>query len=152
MYEVEVRTVEEQPTAVVRARVDEAGIGTWFAGAYATVTTHLRQAGVATVGLPFARCAKDATGFDVEAGLPVEQPIEGDDEVLPLTLPGGPAAVTWHQGAYATAEPAYEAIAEWLDREGREAAGPPWEIYHGDASTGPDATTWKTEIVQPLQA
>lgn len=152
MYEIEVHTKEEQPAAVVRSRTDEDGIGAWFAGAYATITTHLQQTDVATLGLPFARCAKDATGFDVEAGLPVEQAIEGDGEVIPLTLPGGPAAVTWHQGVYATSDPAYDAIAAWLEREGREAAGPPWEIYHSDVSTGPDEIIWTTEIVQPLRA
>jgi effector-binding domain-containing protein len=150
VYEVEVRQLEEQPTAVIRARVEEDRLGSWFAGSYGALATHLQSIDVATVGLPFARCAKDATGYDVEAGLPVAEPIAADGDIALASLPGGSAATTWHHGRFATAEPAYAAIDAWLEREGAERAGAPWEIYHGDAGSDLDETTWMTEVVQPF--
>jgi effector-binding domain-containing protein len=149
MYEIEVRELDEQPTAVVRGRVGEDHVGSWFAEAYARVAKHLQDIDVPTVGMPFARCAKDATGYDVEAGLPVAHPIADDEDIEGAALPGGPAATTWHHGSYATAEPAYAAIAAWLADEGRETTETPWEVYHGDPSTGPNENSWRTEVIQP---
>ncbi len=150
MYEVEVRELEEQPTAVIRSRVLEDQLGSWFAGSYGTLATHLQNIDVATVGLPFARCAEGVNAYDVEAGLPVADAITADHGIEPGSLPGGAAATTWHRGAYATARPAYTAIAAWLERHGCEAAGPPWEVYHGDTATDLDQTTWITEVIQPF--
>jgi effector-binding domain-containing protein len=149
-YEVEIRELTGQHTAVVRSRVREDQLGSWFAGSYAAIATHLQHHDVATVGRPFARCAKDSDGYDVEAGLPVAEPVPADGDIEAASLPGGPAAITWHRGSYATAEPAYAAIGEWLEREGRERAGAPWEIYHGDPSADLDETMWMTEVVQPV--
>ena len=150
MYEVEVRELEEQPTAVIRSRVEEDQLGPWFAGSFGALATHLQSIDVATVGLPFARCAEGADAYDVEAGLPVAMAITPDNGIEPSSLPGGPAAATWHRGAYATARPAYTAIADWLERNGCEPAGPPWETYHSDTATDLDETTWITEVIQPF--
>ena len=150
--EIEVREIEEQATAVIRARVSRDEIGSWFAASYGALAIHLQTIGVGTVGLPFARCAEDADGLDVEAGLPVAHPIRAEGDIEPSSLPGGFAVTTWHRGAYATAEPAYAAISDWLRRNGCERAGKAWEVYHGDASTDLDEFTWLTEVVQPFTA
>lgn len=151
MYEIEVRELEEQATAVIRSRVGEDEIGSWFAASYGALAIHLQTIGVGTVGLPFARCAEDADGFDVEAGLPVAEPIRAEGEIEPASLPRGTAATTWHRGAYATAEPAYAAISDWLRRNGCERAGAPWEVYHSDSDTDLDEFTWMTEVIQPFK-
>lgn len=151
MYEIEVSELEEQDAAVIRSRVGKDQIGSWFAASYGAIAVHLQTIDVGTVGLPFARCAEDADGFAVEAGLPVDEPIRAEGDIEPSSLPRGSAATTWHRGAYATAEPAYAAIADWLTRNGRERSGLPWEIYHADTSTDLDETTWMTEVVQPFR-
>lgn len=150
MYEIEVRALEEQHTAVIRSRVVEDQVGPWFAASYGALATHLQNVDVVTVGMPFARCSSEDDGYVVEAGLPVEGPITADGDVEPSSLPGGSVATTWHRGAYATAERAYAAIADWLQRHGCERAGAPWEIYHGDTGTNLDETTWMTEVIQPF--
>jgi effector-binding domain-containing protein len=160
VYDIRVRELDEQPAAIVRARVAEDEVPVWCVGAYAHVINHLQGHDIPTVGLPFARCAKDEAGYDVEAGLPIPTPIldapEGDDgdgadgRVHGITLPEGRAVTTWHRGKYADVADAYAALADWVDEAGVEINGPPWEVYHSPPTTDPDAPEWDIEIIQPI--
>ena len=76
-------------------------------------------------------------------------PIVGDDDVLAITLPAGPAATTLHIGEYDHMAPGYRAITDWIADHRGQPAGEPWKVYYSDPRTQPDPTTWRTEIVQP---
>jgi effector-binding domain-containing protein len=152
MYSIEPRRLEERRTAVVRGKVPVAEIPGFVAHAYGSVAAHLEQLGVPFVGMPFARYRHLGEGeFEVEAGFPVEVLIEPEGEVEPSTLPGGPAASTWHVGPYDQMGPAYEALSAWVARHGYEPDGPAWEIYYTDPHGQPDPGAWRTEVVQPYR-
>src|SRR6476661_8710661 len=56
-------------------------------------------------------------------GEPSEPPgvlVPGQRVARPSTLPGGPAAMTTHVGPYEAMEPAYAALASWVDDQGGE--------------------------------
>lgn len=149
MYEIESKTLSEQPTVVVRGRVNISDIGDWLGPAYAETA---RVAGRQIAGPAFGRYRKveaDPPAFDAEAGFPVATRVEGSGDVEAAKLPGGLVAVTWHVGPYDSMEPAYKALTDWLSQHGARAAGEPWEVYHTDPTTDPDPMTWRTEIIQP---
>lgn len=151
-YEIETRTVEEQPTAVMFATLPVDELGPWLATAYGTVARYLSRYGVGPVGMPYARYHRvgEAT-FEVEAGFAATTPVAGEGDVEPSTLPGGHAAAVWHVGPYDEMEPAYEALAAWVADHGAVPDGDAWEVYHSDASDVPDPAQWRTEIVQPYR-
>ena len=66
------------------------------------------------------------------------------------TLPGTFAAFTLHRGPYDLLSHAYSALAGWIDAEGREADGPPWEIYPTDGNPR-SPHDYRTEIYWPLR-
>ena len=142
------RSAVEQPTAVRRATLAQAGLLPWFAKAYGEVASYLSAHGVTPHGYPFARYHLRADGqFDVEAGFPLTTPIAGDTSVVPSCLPAGQQAVVWHTGPYDQVGKAHAQLTEWIEAEGGKPSGDSWEIYH-DPPNG-DPSHWRTEVVQP---
>lgn len=154
MYEVVSRHIEEQPTLVMMAKLPVAGMKEFLGKAYGAIAERIAKSGRSFAGPPFARFRPlDDTyaEFEVEAGFPVDLPIDGEGEIVASTLPGGPVAVTTHIGPYDQMKPGYEAILRWIEEHDGHPEGPAWEVYHSDPSEHPDPATWRTEIVQPYR-
>ena len=85
---------------------------------------------------------KDQTP-DVEVGVLVTAPFEPEGRVIASALPGGEVATATHRGDYAKLGDTHAAVREYIAAEGRELAGPCWEIYgHGRA----DPSEQETEV------
>ena len=59
----------------------------------------------------------------------VTAPFTAVGNVVPLETPGGQAAMTTHVGPYTGIADANAAIVEWCRANGRDRAGPSWEVY-----------------------
>jgi len=154
MYEVTEKVLVEQPTAVMRHRLEVTDISEWIGPAFGRVMEATATSGVRPAGPPFARYWKvpgTAAAFEVEAGFPVDGPLpaEAHADVQPSRLPGGQAAVAVHLGPYDAMTPAYDALEAWVADQGGTCDGPPWEVYLSEPTGDPD--TWQTEIVQPYR-
>ncbi len=82
--------------------------------------------------------------------MPVATDVEGEGEMQAGTLPGGPAAVGIHAGAYEQLSQSWEEVERWIESHGHHGAGAPWECYITDPAAHPDSSDWRTEIVWPL--
>ena len=65
----------------------------------------------------------------VEVGVELLQPCRLTGRVVASTLPAGQAAMTVHRGPYAGLAEAHQAVRDWCAAQGRQPAGPRWEIY-----------------------
>lgn len=74
---------------------------------------------------------------DVEVGVLVSGPFEGEGRVIPSVLPAGEVATTTHRGPYGNLGVTHAAVRDYAESQGRELAGPRWEIY-GHATPNPD--------------
>jgi effector-binding domain-containing protein len=144
-YDIAVRRLEPQHTAVIRATCAWSEIPATLGAAFGEIFPCVAQSG-AVPGMPFARYTPHGDTVDVEAGAIVSQPIPPAGRVVPGQLPGGDAAVTLHVGPYEGVAAAYEAVQAWLTEHKRVAAGDPWELY----LTPPEANPPQTEVVFPL--
>lgn len=80
---------------------------------------------------------------DVEVGVLVTASFEPHGRVIASELPGGEVATATHRGDYAQLGVTHDAVRESVAAQGRELAGPCWEIYgHGQA----DPSEQETEI------
>ncbi|MCC6984612.1 MAG: GyrI-like domain-containing protein [Bauldia sp.] len=145
-YAVNVTDVEPADTAVVRTEVPMAEIGTVMGAAFKDVWDRLREWGVTPTGTAFGRFKMLGDRVAVEAGFAVSAPVAGDERVRPGRLPGGPAAVTVHEGPYEEIGAAYEAVSKWVAAHKRIISGDPWEVY----LTPPDADPPRTRVVFPI--
>jgi effector-binding domain-containing protein len=80
---------------------------------------------------------------DVEVGVLVTAPFEPEGRVIASELPGGEIATATHRGDYARLGLTHNAVREYVAAQGRELAGPCWEIYgHWQA----DPSKLETEV------
>lgn len=146
-YDVTLAELPEQQIAVVRAHVPFDGVGAFVNDAFGEVARALGRAGDEPAGMPLGRCRVTADGFDAEAGFPVSHAVTPTGRVESSTLPGGSAARVLHRGDYAEVGAAYEAALRWIDANGMQTAGDPWESYLDE----PDVAEPRTEVFMPCR-
>jgi effector-binding domain-containing protein len=155
--EPEIVTRAEQPYAAIRARVAMAELGTMGARP-PDVFAWLAARGLAPAGPPFFRynVVDMARELEVEAGVPVAVPADGDGHVIAGTLPGGRYATLLHVGHPSGLEDATAALLAWAAGHGLkwdvtpEEDGERWggrlEIYLTDPAQEPDMSKWQTQL------
>ena len=149
---MKVRELEEQHVATVRMKVEMAELAKSLAIMLPEVSRHLTRHGVVPAGAPFSRYHSiEGTVVDLEAGIPVATPIDGEGRVKASTLPGGKVASAWHVGLYHDLPKTYDALAAWMKAQGLEKRAPYWEIYWTDPGLEPDPTKWRTEVLWPIR-
>lgn len=151
MYQVTIKVLVEQPTAVIRVVTDMSSIRDTFDDILPATWAAVEQSGRTPVGPPFARYFRwEADAVDLEGGFPLDAPFTASGRAIPGSLPGGEAASLDHFGSYDTLGAAHAALDQWLVDAGRQAAGPVWEVYWTDPSAEPDHAKWRTELLLPL--
>lgn len=85
--------------------------------------------------------------MDVDFGVQVIRPFEGEGEIICTATPAGEVAITTHIGSYAKLGAAHNAIQSWRAATGRSFGACSWEIY-GDWTN--DETKLETQIVYLL--
>ena len=151
---MDVRVEERVPitAAAVRGEVTYADLPDYFGRAFTEVYAAVEAAGATVTGPPFGFYPGPPTETTVvvEAGFPTSRPLDAIGDVHPIELPGGSAVVTVHIGPYDTLAQTYAALTEWMTEAGLRPAPGMWENYLSDPSLEPDPTTWRTEIVWPV--
>jgi effector-binding domain-containing protein len=135
---VEVKTVEPSPTAVVVATASWAEFPKMWGPMLDDVWRFLR--GPAPEGLfdhgHNVMLYKDDVP-NVEIGVQVKRPFSAAGKVVPSTLPGGLVATSTHTGAIDRIGDTHSAVCDWARTMGYTLPGPRWEIYGDpDPSTG----------------
>jgi effector-binding domain-containing protein len=148
--QVQACVLEVTPTVVTRAAMAPDRVAGWLSRVYRSIGERLDRDGVAVVGPPFACYTADGGRVEIEAGYPVSVPVAGDGVVMPSGLPGGPAAVTVHEGPLDSLDVAYRRVESWLAAQGFTPRGRHWERYLvGEVTHEGDPARWRTEVVVP---
>ena len=84
----------------------------------------------------------------MEFGFPVARPLPGQDEIKAGEIPEGRVAACLYTGPYSEMEPAYDALAKWVEDNGYETTGVTYELYLNDPRQTPPA---QTQIIFPLK-
>ena len=149
VYDIREVTVPPRPVAGVRAQVRLGQVGREFG-------KHLDQVYAAGKGGAlqldgqniFIYRARDGEMLTVDFCVGTKAPFDPIGAVQSLTTPSGRAAMTTHVGDYGQIGEANAAILAWCDANGRERAGPSWEVYgHWDN----DPSKLRTEIYYLLE-
>jgi effector-binding domain-containing protein len=147
-------TLAAQPVATIRLEIDATKVSATLAQLLPEVGRAISGQKVEIIGPPFSRyhVIDAARGtIDLEAGIPVRAPIQPSGRVKPSELPAGRAATTWHVGSYHQLQQSYDRLAAWMDGEALTERGGFWEIYWTDPGLEPDPSTWRTQILWPVE-
>jgi effector-binding domain-containing protein len=150
-YRVEERDLLPQRIAVVARLMNRSDVSRHIGPMLEYVAAELTRQGMGPVGPPHARYHRSGDGsVRVEAGFPCVYSYAGTLDVYAIDVPGAYGAVTWHLGPRDSVLPAYQALASWIDAEGYEPLGDPWEVYITDPKVVLEPDKWQTELIQPF--
>lgn len=146
--------VEEQPerhALAVRLEIEEQDIAKTLAIVLPEIVGYLGELGVTPSGPPYSRYHRRANGkIEMEGGIPVREAQIGKGRVLPVVLPKGPAAVSWHHGSYHELAQTYALLEAWMKAQKLRSGGPYFEIYWTDPGLEPDPKKWRTQVIWPI--
>jgi effector-binding domain-containing protein len=153
--EIETRT--EQPYVALRDRVPMSGIAA-FAVRTGEVLGWLGARGLAPAGPPFLKynVIDMARELEMENGVPVAAPVNGDDLVVAGVLPAGRYATVTHTGHPSELVKVTGALLDWAAEQGLtwdvspSEDGGRWgarlEFYLTDPAEEPDMSKWQTQL------
>ena len=119
---------------------------------FGEVYGHIQQSGQPPAGMPFSiYYAMDGATVDLECGMPVAKSIAGTERISVGTLPAGRVATVTHFGPYEGLSQTWQALVGWMESQGLEGAGAPWEVYVTDPGAEPDQAKWRTDIFFPIR-
>jgi effector-binding domain-containing protein len=126
-YEVRVEQVASQLTGVVRFRAKSHELSKLVPQACGEVWTFMRMTHRPKPGRNLALYLDGE--MNVECGVEVFQPFEGNERVVCSSTPAGLAATTVHWGPYNRLGDAHNAVCKWCADNGHKLAGSSWEVY-----------------------
>jgi effector-binding domain-containing protein len=115
-YTCSLHKQEPQPTLSVRTHVPAKNLPQAMGAAYGAIAQYLGELGEQPSGPPY--CAYYNTNLqdlDVEIGFAVGEELAGKGEIQPGEMPVGMMASCLFTGPYVEMEPAYEALAAWIE-------------------------------------
>jgi len=149
-YQVDVRRVEPQITAVVRRRASAQQLAQVVPQGCGEVWTYLRAARFPHPGRNLALYLDCA--INLEVGVEVDQAFAGDGRVVCSQTPGGLVATAAHFGPYDRLGEAHRAVCKWCADNGHALAGPNWEVYgHWIDEWNRDPAQIRTDVYYLLQ-
>jgi AraC family transcriptional regulator len=145
------KELPEQAILLIRRRIARAELTGMLAECFGTLFAHGHTNRLPVAGWPLARYVSMGPGlWTVEAAMPVASPVPGVGDMEPGILPAGPAAFAVHAGGYERLPDTHAAIERWIEAQGYQVAGAPWESYVTDPGQHPDPADWRTEVYWPL--
>jgi AraC family transcriptional regulator len=140
-----------QPVVFVRRQAARHELSNAIGDGLGKTFPFAQKTGLGLAGRPFTRyLSMDPAGFAIEVGIPLSAPAPAEGEIETGFLPGGPAAVALHAGHYDTLSESYAALERWMEANGLQPAGAPWESYVTDPADHADPGDWRTEVYWPV--
>jgi AraC family transcriptional regulator len=151
MLSIERRELTPAHVLLVRARCARHELSKTMGECFGKAFPYAMGTGVPLAGRPFTRYLSTGPGlFTIESGCVMASSAPGSGDVEAARLPGGPAAVAMHGGSYDTLSETYAEMERWMEKNGLQPGGAPWESYVTDPAEHPDPVNWRTEIYWPL--
>ncbi len=163
-HEVLVKTMEAQWIASLRQTLsswEQEIFGPALSQMFDQVGEYLNRQGVHPVGPGIALYYTDRRvpkggergEPDIEAALPIAQPVPGSDQIAIRQMPKTQVAYTVHHGSFAGLLPAKQAVFAWVEANGYRLSGPICEVYlrfDEDHQANLDSPRHITEIRLPV--
>lgn len=157
--EITIVNLAPQPTVAARTMSPRDRLQKLFEEYLPEVAQRIADLGRQPAGPAYGRYhSVEGDQWDVEIGIPIDMPASNlrslDEaergELANGELPGGDVATTIHEGSYDDISEAYERLERFIQQQGREMAGAPWESYVVEMSEVDDSSQLRTEIYWPV--
>jgi effector-binding domain-containing protein len=144
------RRLPERHVASARATCQRHRVRRTVAALHELVMDAVGLQGLAPAGPLFTRYHSVGSKVELEAGIPLAQPIRAQGQVRASTLPGGPALCTVYAGKTADKHLAVRALRSFCSRAGLTQTGGYWESYLIHPPDGEDFCDCEIAIYLPV--
>lgn len=145
------KDIKPQHILYIRRRIAPSELKESLGECFGKLFSYGARAGLSIAGWPLCRYVSTGMGlWTIDPAMPIAVPAKGEGEMISDTLPGGPVALGIHAGPLENLPDTNAAIERWIEANGYEVGGAPWEIYASDPAEHPDPKDWRTEIYWPL--
>lgn len=149
-FDIEIVELAPQPVLVIEAKVAPPQLAETLASILPRVHGFVTANGGVMTGMPFMRYLDMTDGFLIDAGIPVEREMPGQDDIVSRVLPGGRTATTLFLGEYHRVGEAWDALFAWGEASGIEKHFGGWDIYENDPTEVDDPSQIRTRLCYPL--
>lgn len=151
-YQIEMTTVNAFPYLAVRDTGSVATIGQKLGMHYGTIMEVMKKQNLEHAGQPFAIYYTDSeTNWEFDACIPVNKPGKGEGKVAAAEMKAGNAVVAHYFGPYEGTASAHAAIYNYIQENGKQITGRPWEVYVTDPMVEKDVNKVQTDIYYPVE-
>lgn len=136
-YEIAVREVAAQPIVSITRKLTVAELDAFIQTGTSALQAAIERRGIAPAGRPFGLYHGPVNQEDdgpIEVCVPVAHPVELGGDMQSRQLPAGRLASVRLRGAacsFPKVLEGYDAVYEWIERNGYRTEGPPREIWIG---------------------
>ena len=142
---------EAQQVAAIRLLVPRAEIRNVMGPGLAELAAVLAAQGIAPAGPWLTHHFRNpGDTFDFEICIPVAETVTPSGRVKPSELPAGTVARAIYRGPYEGLGAAWGEFGAWIEAQGHVPSVELWECYLAGPETGPDSSTWQTELNRPI--
>lgn len=152
-YKIEEITTGSFHAVVTHLNCKQNEIGAKMGEGFGLLMKAIMEKNISPAGAPFAiyHSFDTLTGVDFELGFPVTKCRKiSVKNVECKSFSSFKAIRTNYAGDYSGTCEAYGIMDQWLKKNNRTIAGPPWEIYLTDPQQEKDTSKWLTTIMYPV--
>lgn len=143
--------VAGQTTAVIPLTIPREEIRDAMGPGISELLDTVAAQGIALAGPWFTHHLRmDPEVFDLEIGVPIEEPVAAAGRVKVGRLPAATVARTIYHGPYEGLGAAWGELNAWIEEQGLTPAPDLWECYIAGPESTPDPSGWRTELNRPL--
>ena len=126
---------KEQPSMAIRAVTDDKDLPQLIGTSYGKLMEYFRNNNVLLADIPYVGYFNmDMSALEVELAFPICEPLVGNEEIKPSSIPAGKYVACVHAGAYDEIEATYHSMMAWIKENNLEPLGIAYESYFN----GPD--------------
>ena len=156
-FTVKVKDIADQPLLSLCTHAASGSFGQAIRSAFGALITYARGMGAYSPEQPplviihqYTPQEYKEVGTDLEVGLPIQRPVEGERGIVSTLLPGGTVASVVHVGPYHELEIIYPALEVWIEKHGYVITGPPRNVILTNHALVTDPAGYQTEVLWPI--
>lgn len=143
--EITIVETTEMPVYGLRQHMAVKDFGTAFGTIFEQVAKdHLQPAG--PTGARYYDEEFDREDSDIEVFIPL-----ATKEGANASVGGMTCAKLTHNGGYSTLDESYARLVKWIEENGYQTTGAPYELYVKTGYENPNPATWETDIYFPVE-
>lgn len=143
--EITIVETSEMPVYGLRQHMAVKDFGTAFGTIFEQVAKdHLQPA--APTGARYYDEEFDREDSDIEVFIPL-----ASKEGANASVGGMTCAKLTHKGGYLTLDESYARLVKWIEENGYQTTGAPYELYTKTGYENPNPATWETDIYFPVE-